>query len=795
MMGVGLLYHLAELGWKDLLLIEKGELTSGSTWHAAGQCASFLGSYGLAKVHQCAVSLYPKLEAMTGRYAGWHGCGGIRLATTPEEVDWFRYVQGFSRDVGFRMEIIGSREIQKLNPFVTVEGVLAGAWTLDDGHVDPTGCCQALAHAARTLGAEILRHSRVTGIERTPGGEWLVRSEKDEVVAEHVVNAAGCYAGEIARLVGARIPLVNMEHQYVVTENLREFQERTEELPVMRDPYVLGYYRQEQKAGLIGIYEPRGAREAWAAGGGVPDWSSDNELFGGDIDRIAPWLERAMERMPIFASAGIKRIIHGAIAHTPDGFPLLGPAPGLRNFWMCCGSSVGIAQGPGCGKYLAQWMSSGAAEINMKEFDSRRFGPFADSAYTQAKCHDDYHHMFVTHLPGEERQAGRPVRRSPLYERLKGKGCIYTEGGGYERPQWFSLDGTAERPGFRRSNAFDYVRAECRAVAERVGICDLSSFAKFEVSGRDAARYLDRILANRLPRRPGGIALAHLLTESGRIEAEFTVTRIHDDCFYLLSSIAAEQRDFDFLQMLRAADEKVRIDNLTERRGVLVLAGPRSRELLAPLASAALDNSSFPWLSARALQIGNIAALALRVNYVGELGWELHAPVQDLPHLYDRLWSAGQPHGIADFGLYAINSLRMEKAYRSWGSELTNEVTLAESDMERFCALDKGEFRGRAATLEALRQTGGRRLAYLAISAEDSDVRGGEPILAGETVVGVTTSGAYGYRIERSLAFAYLEPNWLDRGAALEVELLGTRYGATVLDRAAYDPDNVRIRA
>jgi dimethylglycine dehydrogenase len=793
MMGVGLLYQLAELGWRDVLLIEKGELTSGSTWHAAGQCASFLGSYSLAKLHHCGVSLYPKLEALTGQYIGWHGCGGIRLATTAKELDWFRYVQGFSRDVGFRMEIIGPREIQRINPFVTVEGVLAGAWTLDDGHVDPTGCCQALALAARRLGAEILRHSRVTGIDQRPGGEWLVHSEKGDVIAEHVVNAAGCHAGEIATMVGTRIPLVNMEHQYVVTETLKEFQERAEEIPVMRDPYVLGYYRQEQKAGLIGIYEPRGAREAWAARGGVPDWSSDNELFGGDLDRIAPWLERAMERMPIFATVGIKRIIHGAIAHTPDGNPLLGPAPGPRNFWMCCGSSVGIAQGAGCGKYLAQWMTAGAAEINMKDFDSRRFGPFADEAYTQAKCHDDYHHMFVTHLPGEERPAGRPTRRSPLHDRLVERGCIHTEGGGYERPKWFSPDGAPERPGFRRTNAFGCVRAECLAVAERVGICDLSSLAKFEVAGHDAARYLDRILANRLPRKAGGIVLAHLLTESGRVETD--VTRLADDRFYLLSSIAAEQRDFDFLQQLRAPQEEVRIDNVTERYGVLVVAGPRSRELLTPLVSVALDNAAFPWLSARPLEVGTIAVRALRVNYVGELGWELHAPLEDLAPLYDRLCSAGQGLGVADFGLYAINSLRMEKAYRSWGSELTNEITLADSGMERFCALDKGEFRGRSATQEALCQESARRLACLAIAAEDSDVRGGEPVFAGEAVVGVTTSGAYGHRVDRSLAFAFLEPRTLERDAPLEVELLGSRYRAALLDRAAYDPDNVRLRA
>jgi dimethylglycine dehydrogenase len=795
MMGVGLLYQLAAMGWTDVMLIEKGELTSGSTWHAAGQCASFLGAYNIAKIHHCGIELYPKLEAMTGQYTGWHGCGSVRLATSREELDWFRHVQGYARTIGFRMEIIGPDEIRQLNPFVTLDGVVAGAWTLDDGYVDPAGCCHALAIAARKLGAEIVRGSRVTAITAQRDGAWLVESEKGDVLAEHVVNAAGCYAREVGAMVGVDVPITNMEHQYLVTETIPAFQERSEELPVFRDPYTAGYYRQEQKAGLIGIYEHRAAREAWAEQGGSPAWSSSSELFAPDLERIGPWLERALERMPIFATVGIKRVVNGAIPHSPDGNPLLGPAAGRRNVWMCCGSSVGIAQAAGSGKYLAQWMIEGAAEINMREFDARRFGPWADQAFTRAKSFEDYQHMFVTHLPGEERPAGRPLRASPLHARLVAKGCVFTEGGGYERPKWFSPDGRAEDPGFRRNNTFDIVAAECRAVAERVGVCDLSSFAKYEVTGRDAAGFLDRILANRLPRKAGGIALTHLLTEQGRIETEFTVTRLADDHFYLLSSIAAETRDLDDLTRLRRTGEDVRVEDVTERLGVLVVTGPRARDVLAPLADAELGNAAFPWLTARAMTVGGVALRALRVSYVGELGWELHVPAADLVRLYDRVWNAGAPHGIADFGLYAINCLRLEKGYRGWGAELTNEITPIEADMERFVTWDKGAFRGRDATLAVKTKGPSIRLVQLAVGAGDADARGGEPVLADGRVIGITTSGGYGHRTAMSLAFAYVRTDAAVLGARLGVELLGETRVARVVAGPVYDPANERLRA
>ena len=790
-MGVGLLYHLAEEGGEDLLLIEKGELTSGSTWHAAGQCPNLVGSYNLAKIHQHSISLYKRLEALTGQFVSWHASGSIRFALTQRDLDWFRYLRGIAASVGFRMEIIGPERIRQLHPFVSTENVLAGAWTPDDGHADPSGLCQAMARGARRLGARIQLRNRVIGIRARPSGEWEVTTEQGKVIAETLVNAAGCYARQVARMAGADAPICNIQHHYLVTGPVPELADRDGELPIIRDPWASAYLRQEQRSGLIGIYETRDLAQAWPPEG-LPLWESDSELFPDDLERLMPWLERAMQRMPIFEPAGVKRVVNGAIAHCADGPPLLGPVAGRRNFWMCCGSSFGIAQGAGCGKYLAQWMLHGDAEINMAGFDPRRFGSFADDGYMQARGRQDYAMTYRTPLPGEELPAARDRRTSPLHGKLKAQGCAHAETFGWERPKWFSLDGREEQCDFRRSNVFDAVRDECLAVRQRVGILDLSGFAKYDLSGPDARALLDRLCANRAP-APGRIALAHFLSQGGRIAGECTVACLAEDHFYLLSAAAAELRDLDHLQQGRRADEQVQVANLSDRRGVLALAGPRSRELLSELTDAPLDSGAFPWLSAREIAVAGLPVRALRVSYVGELGWELHPAMEHLEALHDALWKAGQAFGIAHFGLYAVNSLRMEKAYRAWGTELTNEVTLNDAGMGRFLKRDKGDFVGRAASLAQRRRT--LQLVYFELDARDSDVRGGEPIYIGDQCVGVTTSGDYGHWVGKSLGFGYVHPRHGSPGTALDIDLLGERRPARVLDGPAYDPQNQRLKA
>lgn len=789
-MGVALAYHLAEEGETDVMLIEKGELTSGSTWHAAGQCPSLVSNYNLAKIHDYGNRLYPTLEEKTGQYVSWHASGGIRVARQQADLDWFHYMKGIADNVGFRMEIIDPAKIKEINPFYDIDGVLAGAWTLDDGHADPSGLTNAMARGATDSGVRIVRHNRVLDINLLPSGNWEVTTEQGKVTAEVVVNAAGSFARQVAQMVGADLPIANMEHHYIVTGAIQDFIDRDEEFPVMRDPYASAYIRQEQKSGLIGIYESSGITEAWGPTG-LPPWSSDSELFPDDLDRIMPWLERAMHCMPNMMDAGIKRVVNGAIPHSADGPPLLGPVAGIPNFWLCCGSSFGIAQGAGCGKYLAQWMVYGDSEINMTGFDPRRFGTFADRDFMRAKGFQDYGLTYATPLPGEEFDAARECRLSPLYEILKEKGAIHTQTFGWERPKWFASNGQEEDCSYRRNATFVTVGEECAAVRQGVGVIDLTGFAKYDVRGSDAEQFLNRVLANRMPKRDGGIALAHFLSRNGRILGEATVTRISHDHFYLLSAASAELRDLDHLVQQIIIGEQVVIENVTDERGVLALVGPRSRDVLASLTDAPLDNENFRWRTSQEINVAGIPTRALRINYAGELGWELHPAMDDLAPLYNAVAQAGEPHGLVDFGLYALNSLRMEKAYRGWGSELTNEVNMLDADMARFYNSAKPDFIGKSATEN--KPTGSLKLVYFEVDATDSDVRGGEPIFLGDDCIGVTTSGGYGYTVKKSLGFGYVPHEQAQPGSAFDVGLLDARCPARVLGEPAYDPDNARL--
>lgn len=798
-MGASLLYHLAAEGWTDSLLIEKNELTSGSTWHAAGQCPSFIADYNMAKIHDYGVNLYPKLEQMTGQYVSWHGCGGIRFALKPAEVEWFHRVAAVGKLIGFDCEIIDPAKIRQLLPYANIEGVLAGALTYNDGHVDPAGVCNAMARGARNLGASIVTHNRVVDIRTRDSGDWEVVTEQGSVIAEHVVNAAGCYAREVSRMVGTDIPMINMKHTYIVTDTVPAFAESDQEMPVIRDPYPSSYYRQEQKSALIGIYEMDKSEECWTHRDGWPEWESANELFDPDFDHLLPYVERVMERVPMWGDIGIKRVVCGAIPHTPDSNPYLGPAAGLRNFWHCNGASIGIAAGAGSGKYLAQWMVYGDAEINMAGVDPRRFSEFAPGAYTRAKSHEDYEHMYKLHLPGEERPAGRRQRITPLYNRLLEQGCVYTEVNGWERPKWFSLDGQEEEIGFRHNNVFDVVGAECRAVRERVGVMDLSSFAKFELRGADAESLLNRISANRMSRQPGGIRLTHYLSDTGRVNGESTVTRLDDDLFYVLSGANCEQRDLSILGEGIGQGEDITVTNVTDQWGVLVLAGPQSRNVLSAISDADLSNPGFPWLTARRISVAGIAVRALRVNYVGELGWELHCAMTDLDKLYEAVWQAGQGYQIANFGSYAVNALRLEKAYKGWGAELTNEITPVEAGLMGFFKTDKGDFKGRDATLAVQDAGCTTRLIYVEVEDGDNDITGGEPIYngndSGSQVVGVTTSGGYGHCTAKSLGFAYVDQQYASPTGNLSVELLGRKRPLKILTEPVWDPSAQRSRA
>jgi dimethylglycine dehydrogenase len=793
-MGVGLLYHLALEGWSDVVLVEKGELTSGSTWHAAGQCPHFNSSLNMTKVHVYGTQLYPKLEALTGQAVSWHGCGGLRLATTDEEVDWLKYVYGISRLAGYEGEIIGPSEIAQYHPFLDVFGVKAAFRTVGDGHVAPADVTNAMAAGARKLGAEIYRRTRVMDIKHLPTGEWRVSTDQGHIIAEHVVNAAGSYADVVGAWTGHKVPIANMLHHYLITTPVRELIAFAPELPVVRDPYSHCYLREETNGILIGPYETATAHVCWD--GQPPRWDFESELVSPELDRLTPWLERAAERFPLFASAGVKSVISGAITHTPDGVYLSGPAHGPKNYWMHCGASIGICQGAGAGKYLAQWMVHGQAEINMREFDPRRFGDWATKAYTEEVSIADYHHMYYCYKPAEQHTVGRNLRVSPLHETLEAHGAQFAQIFGWERARWYDAAGRGEAYSFRRSNWWNAVKSEALAVRERVGLMDLSTFSKFDVRGRDASCFLERICANNIPKRDGGIVLCHLLNANGFIESEITVTRLGAEHYYLLSAATAQLYDFDQLSWRKLPHEEVVIEDVTDLFGTLVLAGPRAREVLAQCTQIDLGNVVFPWLTGKEATVADVKGVRLlRINYVGELGWELHCPTAGMRKLFEALMAAGKPHDIGLFGTYAMNSLRMEKAYRGWGSELTSEVDMFEAGLDRFIRLDKPEFIGRQAS-EAAKLRGARiELVYLAIDALDSDCAGNEPVYAGDSLVGLTTSGAYGHAVEKSLAFAYVDPAFATPGTMFDILLLGERRHAVVLPEAAWDAANLRPRA
>ena len=793
-MGCGLAYHLAHEGWTDVVLLEKAELTSGSTWHAAGQITHSTSSFALGKCVGYNIELYSKvLEAETGQSVTWHGCGSLRLAYTDDELDWLHQTISVGRGLGFPMEIVGPERIRELHPFYELDGVRAALHTPDDGHVDPAGAAFALAKGARQLGVTVIRRCRATNVTRRPGGEWLVETEQGAIACEHVVNAGGTYARQVALWSGYDLPATSMTHHYFITDEVPEFRALDRELPVVRDDrLVSGYVRMEQRSGLIGIYEKADPNSVWEDG--CP-WEAENELFDPDFERVMPWLANAMERMPVLAERGIKRAVHGAISHPPDGNPLIGPAPALRNYWCCCGTQIGIGWGPGLTRELARWMVHGAADISMREFDPRRFGPYADQAYQVAKAHEDYLLRHEVPFPHFNRLDARPVKPSALHEELRARGAVFEEVYGHERPRWFAPEGVPAEDvyGFRRTALHDVVDAEVRAVRERAGIMDVSAFAKIEVSGADAAAFLDRLIANRLPSAPGRIALTHLLNEGGRIELETTIVRLAEDRFYLVCAAFFEQRLVDHLTFARQR-EAVTIANRSSDWGALVLNGPRSRDILSACTGADLSNEGFRWMSAQEIAVAGHPLWALRMSYAGELGWELHGPREAILAAYRALRAAGRPFGLADYGSFAMNAMRMEKAFKGAG-ELTNEVTLPEADVMRFVRMDK-DFRGRDATEAAMAAPLRWICAYLEVADDGrSDGNGGEAVLAEGRQVGTVGSIAYGHSVGKLLAFAYLRADHAAPGTALKVLIMGEPRRARVLCEPAYDPRSLLPRA
>jgi len=789
-MGVGLAYHLGHEGWgADTVLLEKAELTSGSTWHAAGQITHSTSSFGLGKCVDYNIGLYSGgLEAETGQAVTWHGCGSFRLAYTADEMDWLRHTLSVGRALGFNIDLVGPEKVAQLHPFYNLDGVLGALHTPDDGHVDPTNVTMAMATGARQKGVKIIRHCRATNITQQPSGDWKVETEKGTIICEHVVNAGGTYARQMGEWSGLQLPMTSMTHHYFVTEPVPEFEGLDTELPVIRDDKkVSGYIRMEQKRGLIGIYEKENPNSVWHD---HCPWDYENWLFDADYDRVMPYLEESMNRMPIFANLGIQREVHGAISHPPDGNPLIGPAPGVRNYWCCCGTQIGIGWGPGLTRELARWMVHGAANISMRDYDPRRFGSYATKEWQVVKAEEDYCLRHEIPFPHLNRLAGRPIKPSALYGLLKSKGAVHEEVYGFERPRFFAK-GIAQEDhySFNRSPVDAMVAAEVKAVREGVGIMDVTAFTKVLIEGPDAYALLDRLTVNRMPQQVGSITLSHMLNRAGRIELETTILRMGEDQFYLVCAAFFEQRLLDHLAHHRG-NETAKITALSNDWSALSLNGPQSRNLLASCTDADLSNAGFRWLSAQQITVAGHEIWALRMSYAGELGWEFHMPATACLDVYNALWAAGEAYGIADYGSFAMNAMRMEKAFKGAG-ELTNEVTLAEANVLRFARMDKA-YLGRDKTLNTDLPW---VCAYLEIEPDGhADGHGGEAVLHNGRVVGSTASVAYGPTVGKILAFAYVKPEAAEPGTALEVIIHGSPRAARVLAEPAYDPNSLKPR-
>ncbi|MFE0018044.1 FAD-dependent oxidoreductase [Mesorhizobium sp. NPDC059054] len=794
-MGVSLLYHLAKRGWSDVVLVERQELTAGSTWHAAGLCTHFAHNATIMEMRAHSVRLYREvLAAETGLPTGFHPSGALRVTRSQERMDEFRHVQGLGRFVGYDFEILTPAELKKIYPLCETDGILGAFYEPNDGHVDPTLATNAMAAGARSRGAEIMRHNPVLSIQRMASGEWLVRTAQGDIRAQHVVNAAGTWCREVGTMMGIDLPVVPMLHQYVVTDTVPEIAERIaggeRELPIIRDPEESWYLRQERDGYIVGPYEK--AAHPWAIDGVPPEFGM--ELLPPDLDRVEHIIALAMERVPALANAGIKTVVNGPITFTPDANPLVGPAFGVRNGWLLTGSSMGVMEGGGAGAFLADWIVDGEPPRDALAIDPRRFGNYADRDYRVDRAVECFGLQFGVHYPYEEREAGRPRRTTPALDVQLSQGAVLGAAYGWERPNWFAKADSGCNPPltFRRPGWLDAVRGECLAVRDGVGVIDLSAFSKFDVSGPDAEAFMASLGANTPPSRLGRIGLIHVLTEKGGVASEFTVTRLEQHRFYLTSAALAERHDEDLLRARSASFPGVVIENITERRGVLGVMGPNAAAVLQAVSEVDFSNAAFPWLSAQTIRIAGIKVTALRVSYAGEPGWELHVQLAQFRRLYDTIVKAGAKYGLRPFGVYALNFMRLEKGYRGWGADLTTERTPLEAGLSALVKTDGRSFIGREAMLER-QKARPWRMALLEI--EDDGERlpfYSHAVLREGRPVGVITSGGYGFRTNKVLALAYLKPGIA--GREFDISILGKELAALELEEAPYDPRNLRLR-
>ena len=787
--GCSVLYHLTKLGWSDVMLIERSDLTSGSTWHAAGGFHTLNGDTNMAALQGYTIRLYKELEEITGMSCGLHHVGGITLADNKERFDMLLAERAKHRYMGLETEIVGPEEIAKIAPITNLDGIIGALYDPLDGHLDPSGTTHAYAKAARMGGATIVTHCKVIETNQRSDGTWDIVTEKGTIHAEHIVNAGGLWAREVGAMAGVYLPLHPMEHQYIVTDDIAEIYNRDHEHPHVMDPAGESYLRQEGRGLCIGFYEQ--PCKPWAVDG--TPWNFGHELLADDFDKINESIEFAYKRFPVLETAGVKSVIHGPFTFAPDGNPLVGPIPGLRNYWSACGVMAGFSQGGGVGLMLAQWMIEGETERDTAAMDVARFGQgWINAGYTLPKVIENYQKRFSVSYPNEELPAARPLRTTPMYDIFDSMGAVWGAQFGLEVPNYFVQgdEPRYETPSFRRSNAWDATKREVMAVRTAVGINEVHNFGKYRVTGTDARAWLDRIMAGRLP-KVGRISLTPMLSPKGKLIGDFTVSCLSETEFQLTASYGAQ--DYHMRWFLQNLSCDVRVDNISDRLTGFQIAGPKARDVLA--ACTRNDVSDMRFMDVRKMVVGMTECTVQRVSYTGDLGFEIYCNPLDQRALWSTLWSAGQAFDMKPFGMRAMMSLRLDKFFGSWAREFSPDYTPCETGMDRFIAWNKpADFIGRAAA-EAERATGAKRqLVNFEVDADTADVVAYEPVWVDGAVVGFCTSGGYSHYAEKSIAYALIPRDMVKDGLEAKIEILGDMRGARLITAPLFDGDGHRMR-
>ena len=792
--GASVLYHLAKHGWTDVALVERSVLTAGSSWHAAGGVHALNADPNMAALQAYTIDLLSEIEKESGQNIGLHMTGGITVASAPARWEWLQSAYRIFQTIGIEdCHLMTPEEIREKCPIMDVTGVIGGLWADREGYLDTTGTVHAYAGAARKRGATVIEHNKVEALNQRGDGTWEVVTEKGVIHAEHVVNAGGLWAKQVGRMVGLDLPLSPLQHHYFVTESIPEVAAMDFEVPMTVDLEGFTYIRQDQQGVLVGIYEVD--HKHWNIDGAPWDYGFD--LIPEEIDRIAGELEMAWRRYPVLQRVGVKRWVNGAFTFSPDGNPLVGPVPGMRNYWLACGVMAGFLQGGGVGKSLAEWMIDGEAEADVWPMDIARYGPFTSNReYIRQTTGQFYSRRFVMTYPNEQLPAGRPLRKSPAHDAMSAAGCLWGCTWGLETPLMFAPPGFEEAPTLRRSNAFPIVAEECEAVRKRVGLVDISGFSRFEVSGSGAREWLDRIMASRLP-APGRAKLAPMLAPNGRLKGDLTVFNWGDGTWWIMGSYYLRQwhmRWFsDWIATLEAGDVSVR--DISDATVGFALSGPRSRDVLAKLTHQDISNEALPFMGCATLDVGLVRARVGRLSVAGELGYEINVSAAEHIVLRQMLLEAGQDLGLREYGFYAMNSLRLEKSFGIWSCEFTQGYTPGMTGMDRWIAWNKGEFTGREAALaEREKNTAPQKLVTLEVDALDADASGYEPVWKDGRRVGFITSGGYGHHAGKSLAMALIDVEHAQTGEELHTHVVGVERGARIIASSPYDPSGAAMR-